>query len=203
MLLECKRCGGRYDVSGRPPGEPVRSTCGNILFVPHPRAGEPLARVEAFLQKYQAVSGIPMDRCRVGPGEWEFPFGSARVRLSVDSEDESFRVSSRLIRVPDNLARRAGMLDALMGLNARKTREARFAVEDGHVVVVFGRPLEGLDYPEFTDALASVCSTADDYDDWIKAEYGGFAAGSAAGAGAVPAAEAEELKLGEGDLARG
>lgn len=194
MLLECKRCGGRYDVSGRPPGEPVRSTCGNILFVPRPRAGEPLARIEAFLQKYQAASGIPIDRCRVGPGEWEFPFGSARVRLSVDTEDESFRAASRLIRVPDNLARRAGMLDALMALNARKTREARFAVEDGHVVVVFGRSLEGLDYPEFTDALAAVCSTADDYDDWIKAEYGG--------AGPVPAAESEELKLGEGDLAR-
>ena len=196
MLLECKRCGNRYDVSGRPHGEPVRSTCGNVLFVPRPRVGEPVARVEAFLKKYQETSGIPMDRCRAGATEWEFPFGSVRVRLSVDPEDESFRVTSRIIQVPDNVARRAGLMDALMTLNARKTREARFAVEDGHVVVVFGRPLEGLDYPEFTDALASVCSTADDYDDWMKREYGGVPA--AAGA---PSAEAAELKLGEGDLA--
>ncbi|MBI3098100.1 MAG: YbjN domain-containing protein [Planctomycetes bacterium] len=190
MIFTCRKCGNSYDTGALPTGQPVKCTCGDVLFVPAPVEATQAGRIAAYLDRLSREAGKTIVVTSSGEGVWEFPFGSARVRLAADTEAGTLSCSASIMPLPTDGERRMGLMEAVLALNAAKTQEARFAVADETLMVISLRSIEGLDYPEFVSLLQSVGRVADDYDDALRTDYGGPAARESRG-GAKPLTPAD------------
>lgn len=165
MLLRCKKCGNTYDVSGRQPGETFKSQCGDIVVVPQ-RAEHAPALVAEYVERYARESGVELTK---NGDVWFAKFGSAKVSITMLAGDE-IRISSPFLNLPKKGTQLA--LRRILELNHSSTGGARFSLDGGQLFVVWSRPVEGLDYEEFTAGLGAVSRTSDDYDDILRKEWG-------------------------------
>lgn len=177
MILQCGHCKARYDASGQDPGAQVACACGDFLTVPDLEMMEAETMIEKYLQRLAEEEGIPLDPKAQG-NRWEFQRGSARIRLEFDPENDALTIESVIMPLPAQANPREKLFQKILELNYRSTGEARFALHGGNVVVTFTRSGTGLDYLEFSSAMQSVCRTADDYDDELRAEFLPAAAGA-------------------------
>jgi hypothetical protein len=185
MLLRCAKCGNTYDVSGKQPGETFKSQCGDIIAVPE-RGEHAPALVADYIERYSKESGVVLTK---NGDAWFGKFGSARVTIQVVPGEE-LRVSSPFLNLPRKGTQAA--LRRILELNLTSTGGARFALDGGQLFVVWSRPLEGLDYEEFTAGLGSVARTSDDYDEALRKEWGMVAAESDTEEFVLPAEMLEE-----------
>jgi hypothetical protein len=181
MILECAQCKRLYDVSDIEPGAAVACECGDALLVPDLEIMEEQVLVENYMKRLAADHALNPEQITHGEA-WELQRGSARVRVEYDREQDLLTIESAILSLPSDSSRRSQLLGRVMELNYRSTGEARFAIHADQLVVTFSRRAAGLDYVEFVSAIDSVCRTADDYDDELKAQF----------LDAVPQAESDE-----------
>lgn len=184
MTIKCNRCGRQYDVTMLSPGTGVSCECGDVLIVPAPSDAAGSKLVEGYLERLAKETGINLSEAKVADG-WQFLYGSARIRLRLATDDRLV-IESTVMAVPGDAAVRGKLFQKLLELNRDGTGEARFALSGNEVIVIFARSTLGLDYEEFLSAAQSVCRTADDHDDALKAEFGSAAGGAP-----------EEIQLGQ------
>ena len=99
--------------------------------------------------------------------------GSASVGINVLEDHGVLLFVAPVIRVP--ATGRESLYRRLLELSFLTTSDAAFAIDHDRdeVVVRSLRRLSGLDYEEFEDLLETVGKVADDWDDTLRAEFGG------------------------------
>jgi len=98
--------------------------------------------------------------------------GTATVGINVLDDRGVLVLLSPIMNVPqrDNLS----LYTKLLELNFLETSDAAFAIDAAQGIVYLRalRRLEGLDFGEFVDLLDAVASTADEWDERLRAEFG-------------------------------
>jgi hypothetical protein len=172
MIVACAHCRREYDVGHLPPGAAVSCECGDLLCVPAAEDLEQPEVVRQFVERW-AKSCDTTAGALAADGGWEFVAGSAVVRIEHDALEATLTIRSSVMPLPDEPSQRLALYEKLLRLNYHQTGEARFAIDEGEVIVTFTRPTLGLDYHEFQQAVEEVAATADDFDDELRREFGG------------------------------
>src|SRR5690606_39056784 len=141
--------------------------CGDLLSVPAAEDLENPEVLQQFVERWARSCDTTADALAVDGG-WEFLSGSAEVRIEHDAEQGSVTILSRVMPVPQSPERRPALYEKLLHLNYLQTGEARFALDQGEVIVTFTRPMLGLDYHEFLRAVEQVAAAADDFDEELR-----------------------------------
>jgi hypothetical protein len=97
--------------------------------------------------------------------------GSATVGINVLEDRGIILLLSKIMTAASDLD--AEFLKTLLELNYSATSEGAFALDRGVVYLRASRSVAGLDYEEFEELLHSVATVADEWDDKLKARFGG------------------------------
>lgn len=123
-------------------------------------------KVNSYLKKMGGLGKLEIDNtCTLIQG-------NAKVRVSVNEQDDLLSVSSPLLTAPQrNLL---PFFRKLLALNFKDTCDAAFALMDDEdrVVLRYSRPLSKLDFEEFERAVKGVAEVADKYNDMLAEEFG-------------------------------
>jgi hypothetical protein len=115
------------------------------------------------------------DTAMVNHGEsghlWKFKYGTVQVyvQLTGTTDDDTFTVWSPVLKLP--VQNEAQLMAKLMGMNWGQTFEARYAVVDQGVVVVYSRIVADLSAGEISRAITIVAAIADESDEPLQKEF--------------------------------
>ena len=99
--------------------------------------------------------------------------GSATVGINVVEQKGFILLLAPIMEVPAR--NQAELYRRLLELNYLATEDGAFAIdrESGRIYLRALRSLESLDFDEFVDMLDTVARVADEWDDKLKAQFGG------------------------------
>ena len=129
-------------------------------------------RIDEFIQRFGKERDLELDALNA-QGYAEIARGSALVRINVVEEHGVLLMISPVMRVPERNAE--SFYRRLLELSFLATSDAAFAIDKKTDMVYLRilRRLEGLDYEEFEDLLHTIATVADEWDDKLKAQFGG------------------------------
>jgi hypothetical protein len=130
------------------------------------------ARINEFIQRFGSERGLTLDSLNE-QGFAEIARGSALVRINVVEEHGVLLLISPVMRVPERNAE--AFYRRLLELSFLATSDAAFAIDKKSEMAYLRilRRLEGMDYEEFEDLLHTIATVADEWDDKLKAQFGG------------------------------
>ena len=129
-------------------------------------------RVAEFVERFGELIGVripPLD----ADGFTQVSRGSATVGINVVEEKGFLMFLAPIMDVPAQ--NREALYRQLLELNYLATEDGAFAIdrESGRVYLRALRSLESLDFDEFVDLLDAVARVADEWDDKLRAQFGG------------------------------
>ena len=129
-------------------------------------------RIDEFIQRFGKERDLELDALNA-QGYAEIARGSALVRINVVEEHGVLLMISPVMRVPERNAE--AFYRRLLELSFLATSDAAFAIDKKTDMVYLRivRRREGLDYEEFEDLLHTIATVADEWDDKLKAQFGG------------------------------
>ncbi|MFN3927880.1 MAG: YbjN domain-containing protein [Pseudanabaenaceae cyanobacterium] len=102
---------------------------------------------------------------------WKFRYGTVEVIVNITGTEptDTFTVLSNILKPPykDETA----LMRKLLEKNLTETFEARFAMQDGDVVVVSSCSVEDLSPAEISRIIGIVAAIADSHDEALKKEF--------------------------------
>ncbi len=128
--------------------------------------------VQDYIQRFSELIGVPIDPLDAD-GFTQVARGSATVGINVVEQKGFILFLAPIMEVP--AARREEFFRQLLELNYLETEDGAFAIDksSGRVYLRALRPLENLDWDEFVDLLDTIARVADEWDDKLKAQFGG------------------------------
>jgi hypothetical protein len=117
----------------------------------------------------------PNDTAMVSRGAsgtiWKFTYGSVEVfiQLTGSTDEDILSVWSEILSLPVKDSQ--GLMQKLLAANWLDTLEAKYAIDNGRVVVVATRTVAELSPGEISRAITLVANLADSNDDALKAEF--------------------------------
>ena len=129
-------------------------------------------RVAEYIQRFSELIGVPIPPLDKD-GFTQVARGSATVGINVVEQKGFLLFLAPIMEVPER--NREELYRRLLELNYLATEDGAFAVdrESGRVYLRALRSLESLDFDEFVDMLDTVARVADEWDDKLKAQFGG------------------------------
>jgi hypothetical protein len=129
-------------------------------------------RIAEYVERFGELIGVvipPLD----ADGFTQVSRGSATVGINVVEEKGFLMFIAPIMDVPAN--NREALYRQLLELNYLATEDGAFAIdrESGRVYLRALRSLESLDVDEFVDLLDAVARVADEWDDKLRAQFGG------------------------------
>jgi len=126
-----------------------------------------------FIARFAELAGVeipPLDE----EGYTAVKRGSATIGINLLEEHGLLVFLAPIMRVPDK--NQLEFYRRLLELNFLSTSDGAFAIDrkTGIVHLRAIRGLEGLDFEEFVDILDTVGAVADEWDDKLRAEFGGI-----------------------------
>lgn len=103
---------------------------------------------------------------------WKFQYGSIEVFVQLTGLDEENTLTVWSIVLKQPFKHELELLRKLMDLNWAETLEARFALLEGHIVVMTTRNVADLSATEISRAITIVANLANDYDEPLAQEFG-------------------------------
>ncbi len=128
--------------------------------------------VNDYVQRFSQMVGVEMQALD-GEGFTAIKRGSATVGINLLEEHGIIVFLAPIMQIPER--NQADFYRRLLELNFLSTSDGAFAIDrkTGLVHLRALRGLEGLDFEEFTDILDTVGAVADEWDDKLRAEFGG------------------------------
>jgi hypothetical protein len=123
-------------------------------------------KINQFLKKMGDLGPLDED------GQCVLVKGNAKVEVKVCEEEDLLAVASPVISLPrENIL---PLFRRLLTLNFEDTRDAAFALDDDtdKIELHVKRPLENLEYEEFSRAVTTVAEVADEYNDELAGVFG-------------------------------
>jgi len=129
-------------------------------------------RVAEFIQRFSELIGVPIPPLD-GDGFTQVSRGSATVGINVVEEKGFLMFLAPIMDVPAQ--NREALYRQLLELNYLATEDGAFAIDrqSGRVYLRALRSLESFDFDEFVDLLDTVARVADEWDDKLRAQFGG------------------------------
>ena len=129
-------------------------------------------RVAEYIQRFSELIGVPIEPLDKD-GFTQVARGSATVGINVVEQKGFILFLAPIMDVPARS--REELYRRLLELNYLATEDGAFAIdqETGKVYLRALRSLEALDFEEFVDMLDTVARVADEWDDKLKAQFGG------------------------------
>jgi hypothetical protein len=129
-------------------------------------------RVAEYIQRFSEMIGVPIPPLD-GDGFTQVSRGSATVGINVVDEKGFLMFLAPIMDVPAQ--NREALYRQLLELNYLATEDGAFAIDrqSGRVYLRAMRSLESLDFDEFVDLLDTVARVADEWDDKLRAQFGG------------------------------
>ncbi len=129
-------------------------------------------RIDEYIQRFGKERDLELDALNE-QGYAQIARGSATVRINVIDEHGVLLLISPVMRVPERNSE--AFYRRLLELSFLATSDAAFAIDKKTDMAYLRilRRLEGLDYDEFEDLLHTIASVADEWDDKLKAQFGG------------------------------
>src|SRR6185369_6113680 len=129
-------------------------------------------RVADYIQRFSELIGVPIDPLDAD-GYTQVARGSATVGINVVEQKGFILFLAPIMEVPAH--NREGLYQKLLELNYLATEDGAFAIDQatGRVYLRALRSLESLDFDEFVDMLDTVARVADEWDDKLRAQFGG------------------------------
>ena len=129
-------------------------------------------RVAEYIQRFSELIGVPIPQLDQD-GFTQVARGSATVGINVVEEKGFLMFLAPIMDVPAN--NKEALYRQLLELNYLATEDGAFAVDrqSGRVYLRALRSLESLDFDEFVDLLDTVARVADEWDDKLRAQFGG------------------------------
>ena len=128
--------------------------------------------VDDYIRRFGERVGVTLDPLNE-QGYCEIARGSARVRVNVLDEHGVLLFLAPLMKVPER--NRMEFYRKILELSFLATSDAAFAIDKKTDMAYLRilRRLEGMDYEEFEDLLHTIATVADEWDDKLKAQFGG------------------------------
>lgn len=103
---------------------------------------------------------------------WKFKYGTVEVfvQLTGSNDEDSLTVWSSVLNLPAK--NEPELTRKLLQMNGGETLEARFAIINNEVVVLFSRTLAELSPGEISRAITIVATIADNNDEVLKEQFG-------------------------------
>jgi len=129
-------------------------------------------RVAEYIQRFSELIGVPIPPLDQD-GFTQVSRGSATVGINVVEEKGFLMFLAPIMDVPAN--NKEALYRQLLELNYLATEDGSFAIDrqSGRVYLRALRSLESLDFDEFVDLLDTVARVADEWDDKLRAQFGG------------------------------
>ena len=131
-----------------------------------------LERVADYIQRFSELIGVPIDPLDKD-GYTQVARGSATVGINVIEAKGFILFLAPIMDVPE--AKREELYRQLLELNYLATEDGAFAIDQssGKVYLRALRSLDSFDFDEFVDMLDTIARVADEWDDKLKAQFGG------------------------------
>ncbi|HEY3353286.1 MAG TPA: YbjN domain-containing protein [Polyangia bacterium] len=128
--------------------------------------------INGYVQRFSTMIGVEMKPLD-DEGFTAIKRGSATVGINLLDDHGLLVFLAPIMQAPER--NQAEFYRRLLELNFLTTSDGAFAIDrkTGLVHLRALRGLEGLDFEEFTDMLDTVGAVADEWDDKLKAEFGG------------------------------
>jgi hypothetical protein len=132
----------------------------------------PRQQINEFIQRFGHERDLVLDPLNE-QGYSEIARGSAVVRINVIEEHGVLLMIAPVMRVPERNTE--AFYRRLLELSFLATSDAAFAIDKKTDMAYLRilRRLEGMDYEEFEDLLHTIATVADEWDDKLKAQFGG------------------------------
>ncbi len=129
-------------------------------------------RVGEYIQRFSELIGVPIDPLDAD-GFTQVARGSATVGINVVDQKGFILFLAPIMDVPKE--KREGFYRKRLELNYVQTEDGAFAIdrESGRIYLRALRALESLDFDEFVDMLDTIARVADEWDDKLRAQFGG------------------------------
>src|SRR4051812_10190625 len=129
-------------------------------------------RVAEYIQRFSELIGVPIDPLDKD-GYTQVARGSATVGINVIEQKGFIMFLAPIMDVPPG--RREELYGQLLELNYLATEDGAFAIDKGTGKVYLRalRSLDCLDFDEFVDMLDTIARIADEWDDKLRAQFGG------------------------------
>ena len=129
-------------------------------------------RVAEYIQRFSELIGVaiaPLDE----DGFTQVSRGSATVGINVVEQKGFILFLAPIMDVPAQ--NKEALYRQLLELNYLATEDGAFAIDrqSGRVYLRALRSLESFDFDEFVDLLDTVARVADEWDDKLRAQFGG------------------------------
>ncbi len=136
------------------------------------RTGTDLERLNGYLARFAQLVGAPIAPLD-GEGFTQVQRGSATIGINVLVDKGFVLLLSPMMDPPTR--NQAELYRALLELNYLRTEDAAFAIdrETGRVYLRALRSLDLLDFDQFCELLDTVARVADEWDDKLRAQFGG------------------------------
>jgi hypothetical protein len=129
-------------------------------------------RVGDYIQRFSELIGVPIDPLDKD-GFTQVARGSATVGINVMEAKGFILFLAPIMDVPKD--KREELYRQLLELNYLATEDGAFAIDrgSGRVYLRALRSLDSFDFDEFVDMLDTIARVADEWDDKLKAQFGG------------------------------
>ena len=129
-------------------------------------------RVTDYIQRFSELIGVPIPPPDQD-GFTQVSRGSATVGINVVEEKGFLMFLAPFMDVPAQ--NKEALYRQLLELNYLATEDGAFAIDrqSGRVYLRAMRSLESLDFDEFVDLLDTIARVADEWDDKLRAQFGG------------------------------
>jgi hypothetical protein len=129
-------------------------------------------QINEFIHRFGKERDLALDPLNE-QGYAEIARGSAVVRINVVEEHGVLLMIAPIMRVPERNTE--AFYRRLLELSFLATGDAAFAIDKKTDMAYLRalRRLEGMDYEEFEDLLHTIATVADEWDDKLKAQFGG------------------------------
>lgn len=129
-------------------------------------------RINEYIQRFGKERDLQLDELNE-QGYAQIARGSATVRINVIDEHGVLLLISPVMRVPERNVE--SFYRRLLELSFLATSDAAFAIDKKTDMAYLRilRRLEGMDYEEFEDLLHTIATVADEWDDKLRAQFGG------------------------------
>ncbi len=129
-------------------------------------------RINELLTRFGNERGLELDPLNP-EGFTQIARGSATVRINVLEEHGVILLLAPIMRVPERNVE--AFYRRLLELSFLATSDAAFAIDKKTDLVYLRilRRLEGLEYDTFEDMLHTIATVADEWDDKLRAQFGG------------------------------
>jgi len=116
----------------------------------------------------KALKDLKFTAAKEGLNVWKFKRGSASLAITLSEYFVS--TESVIFQVPQQ--NREKLFRYLLEKNFMETLEAKFALQDDDISVVYNRSTDGLDKSEISRMIDVVSRLADKYDDLLIEKFG-------------------------------